>query len=401
MPILAQVRVPADTLRSRLEDRAELLETALVRSRALKVLLCGWFWRSKLLRNAGLLHQMAQSEAEVARVLRSTEHRADAEGWSESHPLTRSIRELSALRTQIAVLARRRLRVPAGTLGLSELLLRLDAVLAGPRRILPGQKWITALEVLPRSLPELERAGAMGERLAELFSRPVSPAGGLPFSEPEVTELRTLLPEAEAALQVLWRRVHQCDPSGGLLRFLQKRARRAPTRAPRNGPELLLAAAFWTSLGWTRLRSLVIERFSPVQVGEEELFDLLAWSGALERDSNLRMAGSDRIDEARAALLELSYRLGRKPRESDRRGSWPVGYWDRLQVLAAAADRGSGGEDSERVKETVRLFVQIREQTPQPYGREESLTSVVKRARAAVESKPPRRPGDRLVVRRP
>lgn len=392
------VLVPAtstDALRRRLEDRAELLEATRLRYRALRVMLRGFLWKERLRRNAELLRQTAQAQAELDQVLDGTARRAEAEGWPEDEPLTQCVHELLDLRDELTHLAARRLRREAAPEPLAELLRVLEAGLAGPRKILPGQKWTTALEILPSSLVELRRAAELGERLERVFNRPMEPGAALPFDPDEVELLRTALPEMEAALQALWRRVHQCDPTGGLLRFLQRRARRAPLRPPKSGPEELLRAAFWYDLARARLKQLVDDRLSPVQISDAELFDVLAWLVRRERDPAARLSASQGVPDARAGLMELSNELwhGRQMDTGGRRRRgvqtsaprWPSGYWDRLIERARRADGAPRPADHERLLDSLRLFVRIRERmdrdAPPGIRPDGTLEALVLRAR--------------------
>ncbi|HVE82015.1 MAG TPA: hypothetical protein VND93_04180, partial [Myxococcales bacterium] len=231
---MAERAVNTASLRRRLEGRAELLDAAALRYRALHNALSRVFWKDRLRRNAEVLRATAQAQADVDQALSSALRRAEAEGWPPDDPW---VQQLYALREQAAALAQlaaRRLRAPAGR-PLGELLAALEAVLAGPRKIRPGQRWATALELLPRSLPELRDLTPHADFVEELFRRPFDPRAALPLSPEEARSLAQRLPPAEASLARIWQRVERCDPSLGLLRFLQRRARRAPIGEPANG----------------------------------------------------------------------------------------------------------------------------------------------------------------------
>ncbi|HLL54534.1 MAG TPA: hypothetical protein VK447_13360 [Myxococcaceae bacterium] len=387
---------PSEELRRKLEHRAELLDATLLRYRALEGVLRGFFWKEKLRRNGELVRQVAESQPEVDPALESALRRAEVEGWDPRDPTTRCLREVAELRERLAELVTRRLQLDGAELPLAELWSRLEALQAGPRRILPGQRWATAVEVLPRNLPELLRAGASGDLLEQLFKRPMDAKGPVPLGPEEVESLRQALPQADAALQALWRRVHGCDPSGSLLRFLQKRSRRAPVRPPQTGPEELLRVAFWYDVAHARLREVAELRLSPVQLQDAELVEVVAWLARYDRDPNVRLLPSELIPPDRVALLELAHELwnGRKGESQGFRlggggvaqAKAPPIHWDRLRERAWRVDQGAPSEDVERVRDVLRLFVRIRERAvqtsdsqrpPEPRG----LEALVLRAR--------------------
>ncbi len=77
-----------DTLRARLEDRADLLEAARLRYRALRGMLNAFFWRDRLRANLELLREVALAQPEVDATLAAVGRRAAAEGWPrDSAPL--------------------------------------------------------------------------------------------------------------------------------------------------------------------------------------------------------------------------------------------------------------------------------------------------------------------------
>ena len=358
------------SLRTRLEGRAELLDAAAPRYRALRNALSRVFWKDRLRRNAEVLRATAAAQAEVDGALASALRRAEAEGWPPDDPW---VRQLFALRDQTAALtqlATRRLRAPAGqTLGV--LLADLEALLAGPRKIRPGQRWATALELLPMSLAEVRELEEEAGFVEALFRRPFDPRAALPLSVGEARELAARLPSAELRLADVWARVERCDPSLGLLRFLQRRARRAPRAEPRNGPELVLQAAFWLDVARVRLRAVVEERFTPVAIAEAELLPVIEWVVALEKDPEAPapspMAGG------RAALLQLAHALWRLPKDAGAVAraagasgtrARPSGLSrekrDRLAELAARADTAPPSADADRLRDALWMFVRIR-----------------------------------------
>jgi len=374
-----------DALCDRLEGRAEILEKTQVRYRALRAMLHRLFWRERLRANADLLHQMAFAQPLVDSVLDGALHRAEAEGWPRGSEAVKWLLALERARSELARAASRRLRRAEGE-GLSELLVELEAALAAPRKIQPGHLWAAAMEILPRSLPELIRAGALCDLLERAFKRPMDFQGPLPFSAAEAGELASALLRAGEALEAVWRLVEQCDPTLGLVRFLQKRARRAPLREPRNGPEALLRAAFWHDYARARLRQLVEPKVAPVAVAEGELVALLRWLAAAERDPSARLETSDALGDARAGLFELAYELNREARLSS--SSSPAA-WERIADRARRAGP-SPEEESAGVREELARFIRTREDArvrTTPAG-SFSLESLVRRAQVLAAASP-------------
>jgi len=364
--------VKTDSLRRRLEGRADLLDAAALRYRALRNALSRVvFWRDRLRRNAEVLRATAGAQVEVEEVLASALRRADAEGWPPDDPWVRQLHALKASASELAQLAARRLKTPPGQ-PLAVLLGDLEAFLAGPRKIRPGQRWAAALELLPRNLPELRELEADAGFVEELFRRPFDPRAALPLSPEEARALAERLPAAEDALQAIWKRVERADPSGGLLRFLQRRARRAPRGEPQNGPEDLLQAAFWMDVARARLRAVVDERFTPVAIQEPELLQVFEWVVAREKDPD---APSPKpLPRGRAPLLELAHALWQLPKAAGAvaRGAGASGTRprpaaalsrerrERLQDLARRADAAPPSPDADRLRDALWMFIRIR-----------------------------------------
>jgi len=357
-------------LRSRLEGRADLLEAAAIRYRALRFALSRFFWKDRLRRNAEVLRATAAAQAEVDETLASALRRADAEGWPSDDPWVQQLHALKDAVAALAQLAARKLRAPPDR-PLGALLGDLESLLAGPRKIRPGQRWATALEILPRSLLELRELARDGSFVEALFRRPFDPRASLPLSQEEARALAQRLPHAEGQLVKLWERVERCDPSGGLLRFLQRRARRAPRGEPRSGPEELLRAAFWLDVARARLRAVVEERFTPVAIEDAELLPVIEWVAARERDPEMpRPRG---IAPERASLLELAHELWKLPRDGGavaraagasgarpRPSTLPRDLRERLQDLARRADEAPPSPDADRLRDALWMFVRIR-----------------------------------------
>src|SRR5688572_5265998 len=134
-------------LRNRLEGRADLLDAAAVRYRALRFALSRFFWKDRLRRNAEVLRATAAAQAEVDEALGGALRRAEAEGWPPEDPWVQQLYGLRDSVAGLAALAARKLRAPADR-PLGALLSDLEGLLAGPRKIRPGQRWATALEIL-------------------------------------------------------------------------------------------------------------------------------------------------------------------------------------------------------------------------------------------------------------
>jgi len=149
------------------------------------------------------------------------------------------VRAVNKLKAQLQRQLGRRSETPASRFD-EQLRRSRPTVLMGPRAVLPGQRWATALEVLAPGLDDLRRADEFGEFLEALFKRPADPDGKMPFDAGEAVELVREWPAGEAALAALWQRLSSVDKTGSLVRYLQRRARRAPIRPPRPGPEQLL-----------------------------------------------------------------------------------------------------------------------------------------------------------------
>jgi len=391
VPILVAVWDSSGGLRQKLEHRAELLEAARERYRQLQRDLRSLFWKEKLRRDGELLIQLTQTQAEVDRALDAALRRADVEGWDPLDPFIHCLEELSLLREALVTQATRRLKLEGTRLSLEELLTRLEALQAGPRVILPGQRWTAAQELLPPSLPALLQVKEQADVLERLFQRPMNPSDSFPLREAEVETLGTVLRNMEEALQGLWRRIHQADPSGGLMRFLQRRARRAPLRTPLTGPEQLLRAAFWQDVALFRLRELCEVRLSPLKVTEAELLPAVTWLSRREVEEGTRLTPGPVLPPERVALLEMArelwsgpaggapgFRAGRPNAPAPRS---PPLAWERLLERAHEVDATVPREQAVPLRDVLRLYVRIRsggkEGTPAP----RSLVEWVRRAR--------------------
>jgi hypothetical protein len=353
-----------DTLRARLEDRADLLEAARLRYRALRGLLNAFFWRDRLRADLELLREVALAQPEVDATLAAVGRRAVAESWPRDLAPVKLLEDVRHLREEVARAVERRLAPgePANSLG--EAMLRLEEQVLATGPLLGRRAWARAVEILPRNLPELRAACAAAEVFERVFKRPI-PEGALPFNAAEADELCRVLPVAEAALRDLWDRLGRFDEEGRVRAFLQRRVRRAPVRTPRSGPELLLHAAFWHDVARERLGELLEARLSPVVAREQEVPDLLVWLAAGEHSPEARLAARGGMSDGRAGLFELAAELTRLS-QARPTGVWNEELaWARLGAAALRA-RDETGPDVERVREALQLFIRLRGQARTP-----------------------------------
>ncbi|QDE65727.1 hypothetical protein BHS09_01150 [Myxococcus xanthus] len=403
-----------DNLRARLEDRADLLEATRLRYRALRGMLAAFFWKERVRSQFELLLEVARTQPEVDATLAALKRRAAAEGWPASAAPMKLMREVERLREDVRRVAFKRLPVEGRPATLGEALLKLEETVLEAGPLLGRHIWARAVELLPRNLPELRAACAAAEVFEHVFKRP-APEGVLPFTVEEAEALQRALPLAETALAALWQRLEHFDTRGQVKGFLLARASRAPQRVPRSGPELLLHVAFWRGVAWARLRALLEERLAPVVPADAEVPALLAWLAAREgrsecgaeprlggpglfapeapgtqpptrrlrgddsrtggsvglRGVGVEVAGEVRLlaceafGEGRAGLFELAAQLAALSRER------PVGTWDEETAWArlwnaAQRARGEQGEDVERLRDALRLFILLRGQGQTP-----------------------------------
>ncbi|SEU00700.1 hypothetical protein [Stigmatella erecta] len=353
-----------DILRERLEDRADLLEASRLRYRALRGILSGFFWRERLRGNLELLREVALAQPEVDATLAATGRRAAAERWPQDSAPVRLLNEVRQLREGVSQAVKRRLatREPPALLGEAMLALEEEVLATGP--LLGGRSWARAVEVLPRNLPELRAACAAAEVFEGIFKRPVA-KGALPFNGAEAHELCRALTLGEVALRSLWERLDRFDETGRVRPFLERQVRRVPGPAPRSGPELLLHAAFWYDVARVRVSELLKARLEPVVAREDEVPVLLAWLVAREESPEARLEAGEVLSEGRAGLFELASELALLSRARPE-GPWnEEAAWVRLWTAAHRA-RGETGEDVERVREVLHLFIRLRGRTNVP-----------------------------------
>ena len=348
------------SFRRRLEGRAERLEVARVRLNALVQMLSALRWRSRLRENTALLRETAAGQAAVEEALTVVARRARAEAWPPRSEVVRSAAEVERLANRVASLALKRLGVQCRPEDLAQRLEHLElVVLAEPRLVLPGQRWKTAQQVLPLSHPDVQRAGRFAVVLEALFKRPMQPSQKIPFTLEELDTLAHAWPEGHGALLAVWTRVEKIDSAGTLTAFLRRRANNAPRHEPKNGPELVLAAEFWSNFALGRLEDLTERTVAPVACGEEERFEVLRWLICRQTDADARLPASSALTDSRAGLMELAVELSSippRPRGNDAQGK---AWWVRLADRAQRAEQAGSEPDYQKLQDNLRLFLRV------------------------------------------
>lgn len=340
-------------MRIRLEGRAELLDATRLRFRALVDALKSWRWRARLRRNAQLLQEVVRVQDQVDAALEVVLKRARLEGWPAGLFVMRHLAEVNQLRGELLTLVSKRLDRPLPPEALRPGIEALETqVLTAPRLVLPGQRWSTALEVLPSNVPELIRAVAFARKAELLFGRPSQGPARLPMSIDELDDFIERWSDGVASLEGVWQRLVRIDATGSLVRFLRKRARRTLTSPPKSGPELLLYAEFWKTMAVSRMDQVLNDLLSPVSWKEPERFALLRW--LWHREHNLTTtAGLN--DEPREALFEVAATLSQLPKALERAPLVLGG----LIPIARQADRLRETEDWKRVHDELQLLVRV------------------------------------------
>lgn len=339
--------------RVRLEGRAELLDKTLLRYRALKDMLGALLWRRRLRRNGPLLREVIAVQPKVDEALGAVEKRARAEEWPKESTTLKTARAVDDLKNAVYRQMGTKLKANAGHT-FSERLAQLERLaVAGPRRVYPGERWKVSLEALPAWLPELAPLREFGELLEALFKRPYRDAQRLPYRPDELLRLQALWADGEKALASAWERLSLVDTTQGVERSLRKRARRAPMKAPRNGPELLLRAEFWRTLALVKMRDIANDRVAPIQLTDAELLPVVTWLAGREQSEAVPLDG---FEASRAAVIQLSAELWFTVH---RNGKDPS-FWERLYEQAQAADQSLASDaDFERLRDNVRMFLAV------------------------------------------
>jgi hypothetical protein len=369
--------VDDESVRVRLEGRAELLDATLLRYRVLVNALKSWRWKARLRANVAVFQEVARVQDAVDEALVHVLKRGRVEGWDPRAGVMGTRAQVEALRAQLLTLISRRLDRPLGEESLRPGIEALETqVLTAPRLVLPGQRWSTAVEVLPPNVPELQRAVWFARRAEQLFGRPAEGPARLPMSLDELDDFIEAWPDGVASLEAVWRRLVRIDATGAMVKFLRRRARRSPTAPPVSGPELLLYAEFWRSMAVSKMDQLLNERLAPIAWREAERFPLLRW--LWHKEHNLP-AKPGLGDEPREALFELASMLTNLPKSSERAPLVLGG----LIPVARQADRLRLSEDWARLHDELRLLVRVvwaprRQRAPEP---QETLEDLVRALR--------------------
>jgi hypothetical protein len=357
--------------RLRLEGRAELLEVARLRLTALRNALTAFRWRTRLRANTALLRETASAQPEVEEALAHVGRRAEAEAWPATSDVVRCAADVEKLSNRVASLAFRRLGLASRPDDLSQRLEKLELlVLASPRLILPGQRWKTAQEVLPLTLPEVQRAAQFISIVEPLFKRPMQASQPLPFPAGEIDQLTQAWPPTQRALSALWTRIGRIDAAGNLGRFLRRRASITPKHPPHNGAEVLLAAEFWSGFATARLHELVQARVDPIACEEGELFTVVRWLVTRQSDADARLPAGEVMAEGRAGLFELAVELSAIPPRPQAKSPNAAGWWRRLAERAQRAQPTAGDASYQKLEDNLRLFLRVLERpdnTPPVY----------------------------------
>jgi hypothetical protein len=192
-----------------------------------------------------------------------------------------------------------------------------------------------------------------------LFKRPSLPAQALPFTPGELDALTEAWPLGQAALAALWTRVTRIDSAGTLTGFLRRRAGTTPKRPAQNGPEVLLAAEFWSRFALARLEELAQARVDPVTLDERELFEVVRWLVARQSNAEARLEASPVLPDARAGLLELAVELASIPSRPQASSHGTAGWWRRLHERGLRAQPTAGQTDYQKVEDNLRLFLRV------------------------------------------
>ncbi|MBL8923720.1 MAG: hypothetical protein JNJ54_33000 [Myxococcaceae bacterium] len=365
------------SVRVRLEGRAELLDATLLRYRVLVNALKSWRWKARLRANVVVFQEVARAQDAVDEALAHVLKRGHAEEWDPRAGVMATRAQVESLRAELLALISRRLDSPLDDQSLRPGIEALETqVLTAPRLVLPGQRWSTAVEVLPPNVPELQRAVWFGKRAEALFGRPMQGPARLPMSLDELDEFIEAWPDGVASLDAVWQRLVRIDATGAMVRFLRRRARRSLTSPPKSGPELLLYTEFWRSMAVSKMDQVLNERLAPIVWLEHERFPLLRW--LWHREHNLP-AKPGLNHEARDALFELASTLVDLPRTSERAPLVLGG----LIPIARAADRLRATEDWVRLHDELRLLVRVvwaprRVRAPEPQDTLEDLVRALR-----------------------
>ncbi len=357
---MAQPATSEASYRVRLEGRAEALDVARIRLKALKQMLDAFRWRGRLRENTALLRETASAQGAVEEALSVLSRRAKVEQWPTTSEVMRCAADVERLANQVAALALRRLGPASRHEDLSQRLERLELlVLATPRLVLPGHRWKTAQQLLPQTLPEVRRAADFIAVAEPLFKRPMQPAQVLPFTPEEIDRLTAAWPDGQAALAGMWTRVTRIDSAGTLTGFLRRRSNTPPKQPARNGAEVLLAAEFWSRFAFARLKELASARVDPVALDDAELFTVVRWLVARQTNADARLESSPLLRDERAGLLELAVELASIPTRPQANTHGTAAWWRRLHERGVRAQPAAGQTDFQKLEDNLQLFLRV------------------------------------------
>ncbi|QSQ13009.1 hypothetical protein [Myxococcus landrumensis] len=179
-----------EDVRVQLEGRAEVLESARARAAALESVLRGRRWKRKLRAKPTLVAEWLQHAEAVAEALERTARRAEVEGWPDSLPLMRTVRELAVRKQRLSSLVRERLGRLVSVTGpvvLEGELRRLEALVRrhSPRSPEPGEVVLYQTDKMLKASSSRELAtwvGAMLGGFGAVFGLLLATLGHGPWS---------------------------------------------------------------------------------------------------------------------------------------------------------------------------------------------------------------------------
>lgn len=286
-------------LKQRLEGGFDALQAAELRLKALVPALRSWRWEAKVRGLADVARAFVREEAALRLLVPRAARRVVSEAWPKG-PTRALVESVEALLHALDEALTDR-----GFPSLEPLVL---AVVGVPRRVALNEREDAAAEVLDAHDPLVARLLALEASLSAVFGRPHERGGAVPFSLAEYDALGPTWAAGRAALAEAWQRLRRLDETGGVERWLQRRAEVAPRVHQRSrhrlGPAALAGAAFWHQHATALRRQWLEERFAPVLVQEAEEEACFRLVLARVDDGGARLGES-----AREALLMLANEL--------------------------------------------------------------------------------------------
>jgi hypothetical protein len=297
-------------LKQRLEGGHAVLQAAELRLDALVPALGSWRWEAKVRALADVARAFVRDEVPLRALVARAARRVVSEAWPKG-PTRSLVEHVGALLARLDVSLTER-----GFPSLETLVL---AVVGAPRRVSLAERDAAAAEVLDPGDQLVAQLLTLQEALSSLFGRPHARGGDVPFS---LSEYDALLPTWEAgrgALAEAWGRVGRIDNTGGVERWLRRRAEVAPRASHRTthrlGPVALAGAGFWHRHATALRRQWLEERFAPVEVREVEEEVCFRFvlarrdDGAARGASSFEQRAADTPATAREALLMLAHEV--------------------------------------------------------------------------------------------